>query len=305
MGISQLSVSIVIPNWNGAALLAKHLPKVIEAAPKAEIIVVDDHSTDNSVSFLQSRFPKVKTIVKEVNSGFAETVNIGVARARGDIVVLINSDVVPERGFLTPIFKHFQHPEVFGVGCLEKNPEKGGVVLRGRGIASWQKGFYIHARGEIDGNDTAWVAGGSGAFQRKIWRTLGGLDMIFNPFYWEDIDLSYRARKAGYRVVFEPKSAVWHYHEQGAIKTQFQQNRINRIAFRNQFIFIWKNLTDTGLWFEHLFWTPLRIMQELLRGNTNMLTGFVMALGQITHILVIRRKYRSLWKKQDRQIETY
>lgn len=302
---NSLSISIVLPNWNGAKLLSKNLPKVIAAAQEAEIIVVDDCSTDNSVQVLKSQFSTVRTIRKERNSGFAETVNTGVARARGEIVVLLNTDVVPEKDFLPPLLRHFSDPSVFAVGCLDKNPEKNGVVLRGRGIARWRKGFYIHARGDVDKSDTAWVAGGSGAFRKAAWDKLGGLDTIYNPFYWEDIDLSYRAMKAGYSLVFEPGSAVWHYHQEGAIKTQFQKERVQRIVFRNQFIFIWKNLNDASIWSAHVFWVPVRMLQEILHGRTTMMFGFMMALSKLKEVLKSRSRERLFWKIADRDIAVY
>lgn len=302
MRINTFTVSIVLPNWNGEKLLVKNLPKVIAASDGAEVIVVDDCSTDNSVAVLQSKFSAVRTIVKDANSGFSRSVNVGIEHAHGDIVVLLNTDVVPQNGFLTPLLKHFSDPNVFGVGCLEKNPEKEGVVFRGRSVAHWKKGFYIHARGEVDRTDTAWVAGGSGAFRRSVWNKLGGLDTIYNPFYWEDIDVSYRALKCGYTLVFEPKSIVWHYHEQGSIKTQFQEERVRKIVYRNQFIFIWKNLTNCSLWLQHVIWVPIRIIQELLKGDTTMFVGFALAIGKIPQIAVKRSKLGPLWKRDDAAI---
>ncbi len=302
---TKQAISIVLPNFNGATLLSKNLSRVIAASDGSEIIVVDDYSTDDSVAVVKKLFPTVRVIVKQKNSGFAQTVNVGVAGARGDIVVLLNTDVVPQKGFLTPLLKHFSDPSVFAVGCLEKNPEKDGVVFRGRAIAHWEKGFYIHARGEVHKRDTAWASGGSSAFRKATWNVLGGMDTVFNPFYWEDIDLSYRAMKAGYRVVFEPKSSVWHYHEHGAIKTQFQKERVRRIVFRNQFIFIWKNLTDHSVWLSHLFWTPIRIVQELIKGDTAMLLGWMMAALKLSQIVEKRSKNIRFFKKRDREIAVY
>ncbi len=303
--MARPKVSIVIPNWNGAALLAEHLPKVLAAAEKSEVIVVDDCSTDDSVYILKEKFPEVKTIVKEKNSGFAQSVNSGVAAAGGEIVVLLNTDVVPEKGFLDPLIAHFSDPRVFAVGCLEKNPEKNRTVLRGRAVARWTKGLYVHARGEVNKPDTAWASGGSSAFRKSLWERMGGMDTLFNPFYWEDIDLSYRAMKAGYRIVFEPKAHVWHYHQKGAIKTQFEQNRIERVAFRNQFLFIWKNLSDPGIWAAHIFWLPIRIMQELVRGKTTLLAGVCLAVAKIPQIKQRRTISRRFWTKNDRDIAVY
>ncbi|MCX6724718.1 MAG: hypothetical protein NTV20_01290, partial [Candidatus Shapirobacteria bacterium] len=95
-----------------------------------------------------------------------------------------------------------------------------------------------------------WASGGSGAFRKDIWSELGGLDEIFAPFYWEDTDLSYRAWKRGYQVLWEPKSIVHHQHE-GTIGSSFSKKYIDFISQRNQLIFIWKNITDFKMLFVH------------------------------------------------------
>jgi len=297
----QNSVSIIIPNWNGQQLLQKHLPHVIEAAPEAQIIVVDDHSSDNSVSFLRQTFPQVVIVEKEKRDGFAGTVNAGVARSTADIVVLLNTDVAPKKDFLIPLLQHFSDASVFAVGCLDVSHEVDGIVLRGRGVAHWKKGYFIHSRGEVDRNDTAWVSGGSGAFRRSMWNTLGGMDTLYNPFYWEDIDLSYRARKAGWKTIFEPKSQVDHFHEEGNIKKTFSKKDVKRIAFRNQFIFIWKNCTDFKILFEHVFWTPIRILQEMVKGDFCMAQGWCMALLKLPKIIVKKIKQAQYYRIPDLQ----
>lgn len=295
----KITVSIVIPNWNGIHLLKKHLKSVIAAAPEAQIIVSDDSSTDGSLEYLRNYFPNVLVVSKAKHEGFAGTVNAGVAKATSDIVVLLNTDVEPEKGFLEPVFTHFRDPDVFAVGCLEKSLENGKIILRGRGLARWINGYYIHKRGEVDKTNTAWVSGGSGAFRRTMWDTLGGMDTLYNPFYWEDIDLSYRARKAGWRTLFEPKSVVHHYHEEGKIVNAFTPGDIKRIAFRNQYIFIWKNVTDPGVFWNHVVWTPIRLLQTILRGDTEMLWGYIFALLKLPEIAAHRFNDYSLYKKRD------
>lgn len=274
----KLSVSIVLPNWNGKHLLQKNLPRVLEAAEHAEVIVADDASSDGSVAFLERAFPAVRIVKNIRQQGFAGNVNRGVAAATGDIVVLLNTDVVPEKGFLTPLLRRFADPAVGAVGCLEKSHESEGIVLRGRGIARWEKGYFIHSRGEVDREDTAWVSGGSSAFRRSVWMMLGGMDIRFNPFYWEDIDLSYRIQQAGYKTLFEAKSIVHHYHEEGKIKSTYSNNDVKRIAYRNQFIFHWKNIPSVSIWLEHIIWTPVRLCQALVSGDMAMLQGWVLAI---------------------------
>lgn len=296
------SVSIVLPNWNGAYLLRKHLPFVIQAVKGAEIIVADDASSDESVKLLKSEFPKVKVVENKIRHGFAGNVNSGVAAASGEITVLLNTDVRPKKDFLVPLLSHFSDSNVFAVGCLEESHEQGKILLRGRGEARWEKGFFIHIRGEVDKSDTAWVAGGSGAFRKSMWDKLGGMDTLYSPFYWEDIDLSYRALKAGWRLVFEPKSIVAHFHEEGKIKSEFTAEDVKRIVYRNQFIFIWKNLSDFKIMLAHAFWTPVRLVQAVFRGDHPMFQGYLNALVRLPQILLARYKQSRLWWVPDEAI---
>lgn len=276
-----LSVSIVIPNWNGAHLLEKNLPSVVAAANGAEILVADDASTDGSVEFLKKQYPKVTVVQNKQQQGFAGNVNSGVAKATGDVVVLLNTDVRPEKAFLEPLLARFSDPTIAAVGCLEKSHEDGKVVLRGRGLARWEKGYFIHSRGEVDKQDTAWVAGGSAAFRRSVWNQLGGMDTRFNPFYWEDIDLSYRILRAGHKIQFEKKSIVHHFHEEGKIKSDYSPEDVKRIAYRNQYVFHWKNIPTIRIWLEHIVWTPVRLVQAILRGDWLLIEGFFLALGRV------------------------
>lgn len=274
----HLSVSIVLPNWNGKHLLEKNLPKVVAASANAEIVVADDASSDGSVEFLARTFPEIKVVANTKQQGFSGNVNSGVARATGDIVVLLNTDVVPEKGYLNPLLERFADPSVGAVGALEKSHERNGIILRGRGVARWEKGYFIHSRGEVDREDTAWVSGGSSAYRRSLWMKLGGMDTRFNPFYWEDIDLSYRIQRAGFRTLFEKKSVVHHYHEEGKIRSTYTKDDVRRIVYRNQFIFLWKNIPNGRIWLEHIFWTPVRLVQALISGDTLMLQGLMLAI---------------------------
>lgn len=291
-----MDVSIVIPNYNGAQLLEKNLPKVIKATRRAkgaqlqnvEIIIVDDGSTDKSVGLVKNEFPHVKLVENTRNKGFASAVNTGVKQVRGEIIVLLNTDVTPEKEFLKPLLQNFRDEKVFAVGCLDKSVEDSKVIKRGRGVAWWERGFLVHKRGEVNKTDTFWVSGGSGAFRKSIWNKLGGMDELYNPFYWEDIDLSYRAQKAGYKILFEPKSIVIHKHDKGAIKSQFTPQQMKTIAYRNQFYFIWKNIDNTRMLVSHLLWLPLHFAQAVLRYDLPFFNGFAQALFNVDKV----------WKKR-------
>lgn len=310
------SISVIVPNYNGEEILKENLPKVFNSLSlykngKIEVIISDDYSIDNSIKVLENLeikmrflYPaiKFKIIKNNKNLGFASNINQAVNSASGDILILLNTDVFPKDDFLSPLLKHFVNPNTFAVGCMDESLENGKIVLRGRGIGLWKRGFLIHSRGEVDKTNTLWVNGGSGAFRKNIWEKLGGFDRIYNPFYWEDIDLSYRALKSGYDIFFESKSVVIHEHEKGIIKRKFSQYKIKSIAYRNQFIFMWKNLTDIDLRFLHLFWLPYFLIKALVRGDFVFFVGFFFAILQLPQVIKERNNVQKYFIKSDREI---
>ena len=297
-----MNISVIIPNYNGEEILRKNLPRVLSAVGDAEIIVVDDASIDGSLEALDSFKEKVKIMKNEKNLGFSSTINRGVKEAKGEIIILLNTDVVPEKDFLKPLLSHFEDKKIFAVGCMDKSIEDGKTILRGRGVGQWKSGFLVHSRGELDKTNTLWVNGGSGAFRKSIWERLGGFNELYNPFYWEDIDLSYRALKSGYKILFESKSIVIHEHEKGAIKNKFSSSKIKSIAYRNQFIFVWKNATDINLQFLHLFWLPYYFVKAFLGGDLSFFKGFFMALFLLPKIIISSFKSQKLFIKKDSEI---
>src|SRR3989344_4635364 len=316
-----MNISIIIPNYNGEELLRKNLPKVFEAAKywheqqggQTEIIVVDDCSKDNSIEEIKYQISKIKNtykiskivikyLINDMNLGFASTVNRGVKESQGEIIILINTDVRPEKDFLIPLLSHFKDEDVFAVGCMDKSIEDGKTILRGRGIGKWQRGFLVHARGEVDKINTLWVNGGSGAFRKSIWDKLGGFDPLYNPFYYEDIDISYRAQKSGFKVAFESKSVVVHEHGKGAIKKKYSAAQIKTIAYKNQFIFAWKNGTDVNLRIAHILWLPYHFIKALLRGDGPSFLGFFTAFIQLPNVIQSAFKAEKLFVKHDHEV---
>lgn len=305
-----MNISVVIPNYNGENLLKKNLPPLIDLIKDykegdREIIVVDDASKDESKEFLRLIKEKdsiLKFFINRKNLGFSSTVDKGAEKAKGEIIILLNTDVLPDKGFLEPLLSHFKTQEVFAVGCMDRSIEGDKEILRGRGVGSWKRGFLVHKKGDIRKSDTLWVSGGSGAFRKSIWDKLGGLDSLYNPFYWEDIDLSYRAKKAGYKTIFEKGSAVIHRHEEGAIKSNYTSSKIKIISYRNQFIFAWKNINDVDLILSHILWLPYHFIKAFLRLDKEFFAGFWEALVLSPKIYRKRRQQQKFIKRSDRQV---
>lgn len=302
-----MKVSFVIPNFNGEEILRKNLPKVISAAElyakdddhKTEIILVDDCSKDSSVDVIKEIFAKVsrkyittKLLVSPINNGFSSTVNKGARESRGEILILLNTDAYPEKreDFFSKAIEHFKDPKLFAVGFMDKSVEDERVILRGRGVGTWKRGFLLHRRGEVDKNNTLWVSGGSSAFRKSIWDKLGGMNEMYNPFYWEDIDLSYRAQKNGYKIIFDPSAVVVHEHEEGSIKKSRKPFAIQTISYRNQLQFVWLNVTDTSILVAHIIWLPFHLLNTLVKGDAAFLLGLFKAMGRFPMIMRRRKE---------------
>ncbi|MEN9407887.1 MAG: hypothetical protein RLZZ455_1103, partial [Candidatus Parcubacteria bacterium] len=198
--------------------------------------------------------------------------------------------------------RSFNDPKIFAVGFMDKSVDDGKITLRGRGIGTWKRGFLLHRRGEVDKQNTLWVSGGSSAFRRSIWNQLGGMNEIYNPFYWEDIDLSYRAQKNGYKIIFEPKSVVVHEHDQGSIKKSRKPFAIQTISYRNQIFFVWLNATDSLLLISHILWLPYHIINTLIKGDIAFSLGLFQAFSQLTRIMMLRREQRKGIKIDDMMV---
>ncbi len=247
-----MKVSIIIPVWNGKALLEKNLQRVIEAKDNelnniAEIILVDDASPDDSIDFVKKNFrDKVRIVRLKKNRGFSGAVNMGVYASKHPLICLLNMDVIPEKNFLKSVHPLFQDNDVFAVTLHE--------VGYGPAIGSFSKGFFQHKSGKEKNKaqESMWASGGSAVFRRHIWIKLKGLDEeLFSPFYWEDVDIGYRAWKRGYKILWDPNSKVTHKHESVINPDSFARRYIQSVKERNYLLFQWKNITSDALWKKH------------------------------------------------------
>ena len=248
---SGSSATVVIPNWNGRDLLEKYLPSVIaalEGNSENEILVVDNGSTDGSAAFVGERFPQVKVLALKRNLGFGGGSNAGFRAARNNIVVLLNSDMRVAPDFLAPLVEGFQHADVFAVSCqiFFSDPKR---VREETGLTQgwWQDGS-LRVRHRIDGAvedlfPCFYGGGGSCAFDRAKFLELGGFDELLAPFYLEDTDLGYMAWKRGWKVLYQPRSVVWHEHR-GTIGKRFREQEIQAVLKKNYLLFAWKNMHE-------------------------------------------------------------
>lgn len=253
----EKTCSVIILNWNGAEMLRRYLPSVVESLHNSdviiqtELIVTDNGSTDNSLDVLAKEFPTVKTIVLDKNYGFAEGYNRAIEQVDSEFVVLLNSDVETPKGWLEPLLDYLEtHPDVAAVqpkirswknkSFFEHAGAAGGFVnalgypyCRGRVL--WH---VEEDKGQYDSViDVDWTSGACMCVRTKVYKELSGLDASFFA-HMEEIDLCWRMRNAGWRLVCVPQSTVFHL---GGGSLHYDNPRKNYLNHRNNLLMIYKN----------------------------------------------------------------
>lgn len=270
-----MKYSIVIPVYNGINFLKINLPELLDLNPD-EVIIVDDASSDGSLSFVESNFPSIKLVKHKINTRFPKAANDGVVAASNEIVILLNQDVLMKNSFTKRLDKHFSNPKMFAVTFNERN--------RSWAKAKLKNGFIEFANGVLDENthSSFWANGGSAAFRKNIWVELGGFDESFSPGYYEDFDLGWRARNKGYEIVWDPEIVVEHAHPESTFSKNFNTRQLVRLKERNYLLSHWKNLRLNDLLVNILF-ALKRVVQ-----NPGYIIPVCMALVKIPEIVKFR-----------------
>lgn len=272
------NITFVIPTYKNKEQLLKNIEHNRKYWKNSNVIVVNDFPGDDLRSDIK-QFKEVTLIQNEKNLGFAGAIDKGIRAARSVYVIMLNSDVLLKNDSFLKAVKHFENNDkLFAVSFAQK--EKDGHIV-GKNSIHWKNGLVYHMKAEnMKSGSSAWAEGGSSMIDREKYETLEGFDTVFSPFYWEDIDLSYRAKKAGFEIYFDEKIVVDHHHE-STIGKYFQTRRVKNISFRNQFLFIWKNISTPSMMIEHLLFLIPNIIYYLVKGEYSFLTGLLLALPKI------------------------
>ena len=251
-------VAIVILNWNGAKMLAKYLPTVLNYShDEATVYVADNASTDGSLDLLRREFPECKTIVLDRNWGFAEGYNKALAQIEATYYLLLNSDIEVTHHWLTPLIEFMDtHAEV--AAC---QPKLLSIYDRDRfEYAGASGGFldrygYPFCRGRVfqtveqdNGQydyrqEILWATGAALMIRAKDYWDVGGLDGRFFA-HNEEIDLCWRLRIRGRKVYCLPESYVYHVGGGTLPKSNPMKTFLN---FRNNLTMLYKCLPDSEL----------------------------------------------------------
>ncbi len=290
---SGATATVQILNWDGRHLLEESVPAALEAIRQAggdhEVVVVDNGSTDGSADFVRERFPEVRVVPLDRNYRFTGSNNRAVRTSKKDIVVFLNNDMLVDRGFLAPLLEGFKDPSVFAVTSQvffwDKTRRR---EETGKTRARYENGFFTMWHDQISEREehgppipVFWGGGGSCAFDRRKYLAIGGLDTLFDPFYVEDTDLSYQAWKRGWKCLLAPSSHVVHRHR-ATNKPRFGERFVDNTIRRNQYVFIWKNVTEPGMFFQHLVGLPRTHARLIVAGEAGFeVQAFVRAVRKL------------------------
>jgi GT2 family glycosyltransferase len=209
--------SIIAVSWNGEAYLGHCLTSILaEAGSDDEVIVVDNNSTDGSAALVRECFPQAHLIENERNLGFAGGCNVGLRAARGEYLVLVNQDITVQKGWLEALLSALAQPEAGIVGCKLLYPD--GTIQHAGGFISYplahpgHYGYREPDEGQCDEQrEVDYVIGAALGLKRQVLNDVGFFDEGFFPAFYEETDLCFRARAAGYSVIYTPGAVGTHY----------------------------------------------------------------------------------------------
>ena len=261
--IGSKKIAIVILNWNGEKLFETFLPSVIEHSKQSgsEIIVADNASTDQSVKLLREKFPEIKIIQLESNHGFAEGYNRALKQVEADYLILVNSDVKVTENWIEPCIRKFEEDKTIAaiqpkiLSYIEPNQFEyagaaGGFIdkfgypfCRGRVLNRVEEDLgQYNSPGSI-----FWASGACMFVRAEAFNTVLGFDADFWA-HMEEIDLCWRLKGRGYKILYEPKSVVYHL---GGGTLSYESPLKIYLNFRNNLFMLFKNLP--GHQFKRIF----------------------------------------------------
>jgi GT2 family glycosyltransferase len=259
-----VKVGFSIPAYADPDSLRRCLESIYrEVDESAEIVVVDDSGDGRIREALCQTFGSVKWVVHEENQGFGQTANQAILDNSADLVVLLNDDIQILEFPVESLARLFEDERLFGVTFRSFDETE--RFREGAKRLVWRFGYPRILHNERDQFPlldhryfSSYAVGGHAAFHRAKFLALGGFDSLFDPFYWEDVDLAARAAAAGWHCLYSPEFTVSH-SSQGAIRSTYDIAMIREITQRNRLLFGWRHgsLRQRGLLGLSLRWNLL------------------------------------------------
>ena len=269
----MFSLSVIVPNYNGRRHLERLLPSLCRLAPVGtQILVIDDASQDDSVAWTRRHFPRIEVVALEKNVGFCAAVNVGLERAAAEIVELLNNDTDVLPGWPEACLHHFADPTVGSVAPLVLRMNETDVIDSAG--QEYHVCGWAYDRGHGHRLSDAFLvpcevfgpSGSSGFYRREALVRTGGLLPEYGA-YFEDTDLAFRLRWAGYRCVYDPATRLLHA---GSSTYGERSARTIRNLARNEELAFWINLPPRDLLVgvaPHLGFQLVRLVRHATTGR--------------------------------------
>jgi len=310
-----MRLSVVIPTWNAWEMLSRTLDalklSLAFIRDGVEVIVVDDGGDDETSAMLERHYDEwVRVVSRSKNGGFSAACNSGIDAASGRWVLLLNNDMEPDKEAIETLLEFAEgcdedvfaiRPSIARVHELTAD-EYAHMAMQFRRRRGMLRCHIVMLAESTDASESFPVcSGGAGLFRRSMLMNAGSFDEMYSPFYWEDVDLSYRALTRGWRILYYP-SALFRHAESGSIRRSFRSAKIERISQRNAYFFHWMNLTDPVMLIFHILWLPLHLFRGLIPGERWRLLAFVDALARMGSVMQGRRSRKLVRQVSDREI---
>lgn len=267
--MNEPSVAIAILNWNGKHFLETLLPDLLRLSyPNYSIYIIDNNSSDDSVSFINANFPSVKTILLDDNYGFATGYNKGLWGLKEDYYLVMNSDVEVEPTFIEPLVAMMQDDNLIAVVQPKIRSLQNKKMFEHAGAAGGMIDVlgYPFCRGRIfdtveedvgqydDAIPVFWASGTCCLIRKKAYWQVGGMYGYYF-MHMEEIDLCWRLQTAGWKIFYCPQSLIYHL---GGGSLSYQSPRKTYLNFRNNIIMCWRNSPP----YVNAWLLPLRMMLD-------------------------------------------
>jgi GT2 family glycosyltransferase len=295
--ITQISpkVTIIIPNYNGVQHLTYCLPFVIsQTYPNFEIVLVDNGSTDNSISFIKQHFPQIQLIANKSNLGFAEANNLAIQATTAPYIVTLNNDTLVKDNWLSEMMNVAQSQAKVGmVACKILNlryhhlMDSAGMDIDQAGMAWNRYNNLPNNPTETEPYEVFCPNGAAALYKRAMLEETGLFDEAFFA-YCEDMDLGWRGRLMGWQCLYVPTAIVYHYHS----ATSKQGSKFKRyLISRNRIWTVIKNYPD--IWFnlpQLVFYDTLALVYRIIKEKKlTPLYGRVAIIPQLKKMLQQRQ----------------
>lgn len=302
--IRKRSISIILPNYNGAHLLEIYLPFTLAAIKNTavlyEVIVVDDASTDQSIQFLQTNYPEITLIANPQNRGFSHTCNTGIRAAKHDLIFLLNTDVKLRPDYFEHQWRYFEHEDTFGV--MGRIIDMEGEHIQDAARLLTFNGFkiktnrFFYSKNPDDFVPTAYLSGANALIDAKKLKAIGGFNEIFSPFYGEDLELGLRAWHLGWKCWYEHQSICRHQLS-ASTKSYKTITWVKSVYYRNRFFVHAVYLNGLKLLGWYVQFLLLDLVPQLITGKFWLFKSYVQLFRQQSAIKSSKKELKVLMKK--------